>query len=75
MGLRDELSPARTGGICSVKSWVATTPDASEWYELLDDASVQGSSLFRLMKQYGYEGGDSPVFRHRRGGCVCGRAA
>lgn len=75
MPLRDELQPSRPGGLCSVKEWVDTQPDAAEWYELLDDASVQGSALFRLMRKYGFPNGDNPVQRHRRGGCICARSA
>jgi hypothetical protein len=72
MTLRDQLEPARTSVRCSVGEWVKAQPDVTEWIELLDDASVQSTRLFKLMKIHGFPHGDSPVQRHRRGGCVCG---
>jgi len=75
MGLRDELEPARASRTCTVKEWVTAQEDPAEWIELMDDASVQGTAIFRLMRKYGYPFGETAVGRHRRGGCMCGRTA
>lgn len=71
MSLRDELDKPLVAATCLVRTFIDAQPNPGEWEELMDDASVQGAQLFRLMKKHGWDKGDSSLFRHRRGGCKC----
>jgi hypothetical protein len=75
MGLLDDIKsePRRLPHKCSIKSLLEQMPDteAQELLTALDDLTIQGSVIIRVLQRRGYEIKAGSLTRHRRKDCAC----
>jgi hypothetical protein len=75
MGLLDDIKsePRRLPAICSVKALLEKMPEteAQELLTALDDLTIQGSVIIRVLQRRGHEIKAGSLTRHRRKDCAC----
>lgn len=75
MSIRDEARAAsRKGGfLCKVAKvkMEMSKKDAAELQEALEDVTIDGTAIARVMGNRGIKIGVTSIQRHRRGDCSC----
>ena len=75
MSIRDEaLAASRKGGfMCRVAKvkLEMSKKDAAELQEALDDITIDGTAIARVLSNRGIKIGVNSIQRHRRGDCSC----
>jgi uncharacterized protein YhfF len=71
---KEILTAGQKRGSCSVRQWYEKQDNTTqkEWKQYMEDDSVPGTAIVKIMKRdYNFTGVSHTLQRHRRGLCKC----